>query len=75
MYAMSWKIPARNPAAEIFLPRTHAYINPISTGVVFLPYAIFWRVQVVIVTTWTLAADPSLAWMDSVPSLPHIHWW
>jgi hypothetical protein len=24
MYAMSWKIPARNPAAEILLPRTHA---------------------------------------------------
>ncbi len=39
------------------------------------PMLILWRVQVVIVTTWTLAADPSLAWMDSVPSLPHIHWW
>jgi hypothetical protein len=24
MYAMSWKILARNPAAEILLPRTHA---------------------------------------------------
>jgi hypothetical protein len=38
---MSWKIPARNPAAEILLPRTHADINPISTGVVYLPYADF----------------------------------
>jgi hypothetical protein len=42
MYAMSWKIPARNPAAEILLPkRTHADINPISTDVVYLPYADF----------------------------------
>jgi hypothetical protein len=24
MYAMSWKIPDRKPAAEILLPRTHA---------------------------------------------------